>query len=1132
MTTLSICACSLESRVYVPGVRLQFTRGSRSFLQLRRVRVVRSGLGEVEGEKKEKVFVYSRARPEVRWPGKSGELNRERVARESENAGRVSSRVMPDWEELSRSDERVREDEEGGEGGGFREGQASVAGRLEREEMLKKREAFRQRQKGQARRLQSMSKLALRKATDFQNKARRLATAICALEMERPVSDVLDDWPEQLNNDEMSAVVRNVGDKNWRRALEFYEWLNLQKWYTPNPRLLATILHILGRANQLEAARELFLNAEAELTSCIQVFNAILGVYARQGQWQAAKHILDLMTFRGCEPDIVTFNTIANARCKHGLQSGMASALLREIESAGLRPDIITYNTLLGGCIAMKYFVEASDIVKEMEQRGFDLDACTSYVSGKKYLNLDEGEGLVSSVPEETSQQQAPSNNGVKDFSDDDSLRQASPSTETMQNYGETSSDSLHNPNRELKESLNISDLESKEVSTPHFVAGRGTAEKNQLVLRREHVLGGKSEAIVKDFCYKSQLKMCTSTTGGLFRQTEGVLMELWRQTEYLRLLFGRGMVQKECESSPEARLFYVRVIEAEIKNFFSMRGMNPTALKKKRMLRTCSQVWYHPSQFRLLEFFLLVLLKHALKLMLSCRPLLCLNNIPLKTITPLVDGNMRKYVMSNINRIESSGLQAGDPHQMFRLNTYFSDATLRPEDESRFSVICLFMQWTTVYVMSPVVECMGSLGCGQVSSSKRPGSRKFRPCRMHTSGWILGDRYYIITTKSYRQLHLCKAAQAPDTGDANYMLSDVKKLDSDVVQADILVTKEERVGSVSALSCTRLINECMMKKDYASGLEQLTKMVNAGIEPGYMTWISVLQACVQCANRLDLLRLLAALRDAGCPLPLRIIMERDAAMLEVEIWLRNLQGTAADAGQGMVNVLLDILWAFKLRSTASHLYDLAVHLDVYPKNFAKVEEQNWEADFRNLSPGTALIALNHWFIEMQKASLDGFPEPPKEVLMVTGTQGYQNGVSLNKTIRAHLWEMGSPFYMRPPREGALITKGHALLLWLKDSPRCFNLELEDSIIIPKENSMSFFKGAWMSSDAVPVMTQIHTSIGEVWPRKYSKLAHMTETRRIEALAARIENEKRRRLEKRDQPAKKKKKQSPRRKEY
>lgn len=64
--------------------------------------------------------------------------------------------------------------------------------------------------------------------------------------------------------------------------------------------------------------------------------------------------------------------------------------------------------------------------------------------------------------------------------------------------------------------------------------------------------------------------------------------------------------------------------------------------------------------------------------------------------------------------------------------------------------------------------------------------------------------------------------------------------------------------------------------------------------------------------------------------------MEREAAISEVEIWLRDLQATAADAGQGMVNVLVDILWAFKLRATVGHIYDLAVHLDMYPRNFVK----------------------------------------------------------------------------------------------------------------------------------------------------------------------------------------------------
>lgn len=64
--------------------------------------------------------------------------------------------------------------------------------------------------------------------------------------------------------------------------------------------------------------------------------------------------------------------------------------------------------------------------------------------------------------------------------------------------------------------------------------------------------------------------------------------------------------------------------------------------------------------------------------------------------------------------------------------------------------------------------------------------------------------------------------------------------------------------------------------------------------------------------------------------------MEREAALAEVEDWFRNLHATAADAGQGMVNVLVDILWAFKLRALAGHIYSLAVCLDMYPRNFAR----------------------------------------------------------------------------------------------------------------------------------------------------------------------------------------------------
>ena len=124
----------------------------------------------------------------------------------------------------------------------------------------------------------------------------------------------------------------------------------------------------------------------ADVLISMQVFHGIMGVYATQGEWQAVQQILELMESKGCEPDIITFNTVLNARCKGELHPGMAIVFLKEVRRACLKPDLITFNTLLGGCIANKNFTEAKEIVKEMVRRGYEPDAYSKYLLGKKNL--------------------------------------------------------------------------------------------------------------------------------------------------------------------------------------------------------------------------------------------------------------------------------------------------------------------------------------------------------------------------------------------------------------------------------------------------------------------------------------------------------------------------------------------------------------------------------------------------------------------------------------------------------------------------------------------------------------------------------------------------------------------------
>lgn len=215
---------------------------------------------DVAGE--ERSFVYRRASAAERWPNTSDELQ-QRAVREETKSVSSEPQVPPPWGNVGVK-LRDREENEGEE-------PVSPIYRLMREDRTRdkarEREIFHQPQKEQTKNLKRMSKLALKKAVDWKDRTRRLTAAICELELARPVADVLEGWPEQLNNEDLTVVLGNVGRENWRRALELYECLNLRKWYTPNTRMLATILGILGRSSQVEVARELFLRAEPELTA-------------------------------------------------------------------------------------------------------------------------------------------------------------------------------------------------------------------------------------------------------------------------------------------------------------------------------------------------------------------------------------------------------------------------------------------------------------------------------------------------------------------------------------------------------------------------------------------------------------------------------------------------------------------------------------------------------------------------------------------------------------------------------------------------------------------------------------------------------------------------------------------------
>ncbi|WCJ27925.1 Pentatricopeptide repeat (PPR) superfamily protein [Euphorbia peplus] len=319
-----------------------------------------------------------------------------------------------------------------------------------------------------------------------------------------------------------------------------------------------------------------------------------------------------------------------------------------------------------------------------------------------------------------------------------------------------------------------------------------------------------------------------------------------------------------------------------------------------------------------------------------------------------------------------------------------------------------------------------------------------------------------------------------------------------------VLTNLKETGTNLSTLPYSSVIDAYLKNGDYDIGISKLMEMKKEGLEPDHRIWTCFIRAASLCEYAHEATNLLNALQDSGFALPIRLLTERSESLVsEVDHCLEMLQPMEDNAAFNFVNALEDLLWAFELRSTASWVFILAVKRSIYHRDVFRVADQDWGADFRKLSGGAALVGLTLWLDHMQDASLQGYPASPKSVVLITGTAEY-NMVSLNKTLKACLWEMGSPFIPSRARSGLLIAKAHSLRMWLKDSPFCLDLELKDAVTLPEYNSMQLMEGCFIRRGLVPAFKEIKEKLGIVRPKKFAKLALLSDEQRGKAIEADI----------------------------
>ncbi|RVW41760.1 Pentatricopeptide repeat-containing protein, chloroplastic [Vitis vinifera] len=266
----------------------------------------------------------------------------------------------------------------------------------------------------------------------------------------------------------------------------------------------------------------------------------------------------------------------------------------------------------------------------------------------------------------------------------------------------------------------------------------------------------------------------------------------------------------------------------------------------------------------------------------------------------------------------------------------------------------------------------------------------------------------------------------------------------------------------LSTLPYSSVIDAYLKNGDHNVAIQKLMEMKKDGLEPDHRIWTCFVRAASLSQHTSEAIVLLKALRDTGFDLPIRLLTEKsDSLVSEVDNCLEKLGPLEDNAAFNFVNALEDLLWAFELRATASWVFQLAVKRSIYRHDVFRVAEKDWGADFRKMSAGSALVGLTCGLTTCrQDASLQGYPLSPKSVVLITGTAEY-NMVSLNSTLKAFLWEMGSPFLPCKTRSGLLVAKAHSLRMWLKDSSFCLDLELKDAPSLPESNSMQLMEGVF-----------------------------------------------------------------------
>eukprot|EP00850_Spirogloea_muscicola_P013971 SM000097S24824 [mRNA] locus=s97:511049:515602:- [translate_table: standard] len=178
----------------------------------------------------------------------------------------------------------------------------------------------------------------------------------------------LKPWKGALNPYHMCDVLKQQRDP--RLAMDLFQWYKSQARSKNDVFLYTTLIVLMGRTKNIAAVEQLFKEMQDEgCEPSLVTYNSVMHAYGKANLLDEAKAVFDHMSTLGKKLDTVSYGTLIDLYSKAGRHKD-AIDIFNKMKSSGLKGDVVSYSMLISSFGRIGDLVSAAKLFQEMSTKG------------------------------------------------------------------------------------------------------------------------------------------------------------------------------------------------------------------------------------------------------------------------------------------------------------------------------------------------------------------------------------------------------------------------------------------------------------------------------------------------------------------------------------------------------------------------------------------------------------------------------------------------------------------------------------------------------------------------------------------------------------------------------------------